>query len=152
MTDTHVATTRRFASPSEKHLADADFLSIWGERETGMGWEDIGRSQCVVVLGEGKCGKTYEFKRQHQLLKADNQFSFFVPLELLQDHDLLDIITDEEERDFDRWQNDSADNAVFFLDAVDELKLRQGTLRKALRKIKQTIGSSLSRSRFYISC
>ncbi|MGB6294092.1 MAG: hypothetical protein WBF78_14465 [Vibrio anguillarum] len=152
MTDTHVATTRRFSPPSEKHLADSDFLSFWGERETGIRWEDIDSSQCVVVLGEGKCGKTHEFKRQHQLLKANNQFSFFVPLELLQDHDLLDVITVEEEQDFERWQDASMDNAVFFLDAVDELKLRQGTLRKAFRKIKQTIGSALSRSRFYISC
>lgn len=30
MTDTHVATTRRFFPPSEKHLADSDFLSFWG--------------------------------------------------------------------------------------------------------------------------
>ncbi|WP_137165528.1 NACHT domain-containing protein [Salinimonas lutimaris] len=151
MTNTHVAITRRFSPHSEKHHSDSDF-SFWGEREAGIRWEDIDSSQCVVVLGEGKCGKTHEFKQQHQLLGANNQFSFFVPLELLQDHDFLDAITAEEELDFERWQDASMDNAVFFLDAVDELKLRQGTLRKALRKIKQTIGSALSRSRFYISC
>lgn len=152
MTDINVVTKRRFAVPSEKHMADSELLSIWGERETGMCWENIVSSQCVVVLGEGKCGKTYEFKRQHQLLRADNQYSFFVPLELLQDNDLFDVITAEEEHDFEHWQNGSIDKAIFFLDAVDELKLRQGTLRKALRKIRQTIGGALSRSRFYISC
>lgn len=152
MTDTNVTIKRRFASPSEKHMADSEYLSIWGERETGMGWDDIVSSQCVVVLGEGKCGKTHEFKRQHQLLRADNQYSFFVPLELLQDNDFFDAITAEEEHDFEHWQNGSMDKAIFFLDAVDELKLRQGTLRKALRKIRQTIGGALSRARFYISC
>ncbi|HHF0554166.1 TPA: hypothetical protein ACPHT2_003855 [Vibrio antiquarius] len=152
MTDIHVVTTRRFALTSEKHLADNDFLSFWGESEASKHWVDIENRQCVVILGEGKCGKTHEFKRQHQLLKADRQFSFFVALELLQDHDFLDVISSEEERDFERWLGCSSDSAVFFLDAVDELKLRQGTLRKALRKIKQAIGSALSRSKFYISC
>lgn len=145
--------TRRFASPSDKHLADSDNLSLWGKHETGIRWKDINTSQCIVILGEGKCGKTHEFKRQDQLLKNSKHFSFFIPLEQLLDDDLLNVITREEDLDFKRWQNASKDdNAVFFLDAVDELKLCQGTLRKALKKIKNSIGNALSRSRFYISC
>lgn len=153
MTDTHVVATRRFAPISQNDLKNSNSLSFWGGNGTGIDWENIDECQCVVILGEGKCGKTFEFKRQHQLLKNKNQFSFFLPLELLQDHELFDVITVEEEEEFERWKEGSMnDTAIFFLDAVDELKLRQGTLRKALRKIKQAIGNALSRSRFYISC
>ncbi|MGJ3502229.1 hypothetical protein, partial [Piscirickettsia salmonis] len=96
--------------------------------------------------------KTHEFKRQQQLLKEKEQFSFFVPLEQLQDHNFFEAIKFAEEVDFKRWKSASTYNATFFLDAVDELKLRQGTLRKALRKISEAIGSALDRARFYISC
>lgn len=153
MTDTHVVAKRRFSSISQNELKNSSSLSFWEDRETGISWENINNCQCVVILGEGKCGKTFEFQQQHQLLKSKNQYSFFIPLELLQDNELFDVITVEEEEEFERWKDGSLnDSAIFFLDAIDELKLRQGTLRKALRKIKQAIGNALSRSRFYISC
>lgn len=153
MTDTHIVAKRRFSLVSQNDLKNSNSLSLWGDRKTGIDWENIDKCQCVVILGEGKCGKTFEFKRQHHLLKNKNLFSFFLPLELLQDNELFDVITIEEEEEFERWKEGSMnDIATFFLDAVDELKLRQGTLRKALRKIKQAIGNALSRSRFYISC
>nr|WP_312822347.1 hypothetical protein [Acinetobacter oleivorans] len=151
MTDNHVATIRRFAPYSSNDLKNSNSLSFGWNKETGVNWENINNCQCVVILGEGKCGKTFEFKQQHRILKSKKEFSFFIPLELLQDHELFDVITVEEEEEFECWK-EMSDTATFFLDAVDELKLRQGTLRKALRKIKQSIGSALSRSRFYISC
>lgn len=152
MTDMPMTIARRFASLSPNNLKNSDSLSLWGEHETGREWENIDDCQCVVILGEGKCGKTFEFKRQHQLLKSKDHFSFFIPLELLQDHEFFDVITSEEEEEFERWKVSATSTATFFLDAVDELKLRQGTLRKALRKIKEAIGSALLYSRFYISC
>ncbi|MEN8425885.1 hypothetical protein ABFO79_04375 [Acinetobacter schindleri] len=153
MSDTNITIARRFAPLSQNDLKNSNSLSFLEDRETGLDWDKIDNCQCVVILGEGKCGKTFEFKRQHQLLKNENQFSFFIPLELLQDHELFDVITDEEEEEFECWKESASnDTAIFFLDAVDELKLRQGTLRKALRKIKQAIGNAISRSRFYISC
>lgn len=153
MTDTHVVAKRRFASISQNELKNSSSLSFGEDSETGISWDNINNCQCVVILGEGKCGKTFEFQQQHQLLKSKNQYSFFIPLDLLQDNELFDVITVEEEEEFERWKDSSLnDSAIFFLDAIDELKLRQGTLRKALRKIKQAIGNALSRSRFYISC
>ena len=152
MTNPHVDISRRFSSLSEEHLIDPDYLSFFAGHEAGMQWEEINISPCTVILGEGKCGKTYEFKKQHQLLKLKKQFSFFIPLELLQDHELYDVITSEEELEFERWRNSSPEEAVFFLDAVDELKLREGSLRKAFRIIVKVIGNALLRAKFYISC
>lgn len=153
MVDIHIPFERRFASPSEERLRDSDYMSMFGSHQSGtLRWNDLLQYKCVVVLGEGKCGKTHEFKQQHQILREEGQFSFFVPLELLHDGDFLDTITEEEEHEFGQWLEGTDREATFFLDAVDELKLRKGTLRKALRNIKQAIKSQAHRARFYISC
>lgn len=150
---THVPVERRFAPPSEERLRDPDYMSIWGSYERdSVRWSDLYTHRCVVVLGEGKCGKTHEFKQQMQMLQAQGQFAFFVPLELLQDGDFLDAISADEEHQFQSWLETPDTESVFFLDAVDELKLRKGTLRRALRKIQTVIGSETHRARFFVSC
>uniref|UniRef100_UPI001CB8A1D2 hypothetical protein n=1 Tax=Tateyamaria sp. syn59 TaxID=2576942 RepID=UPI001CB8A1D2 len=149
----HVPFERRFAHPSEEQLRDPDYLSIWGSYEHGsLRWSDLYAYRCVVVLGEGKCGKTHEFKQQKQALQDQGQAAFIVPLELLQDGEFLDSITAEEEEEFRDWLETSDAEAVFFLDAVDELKLRKGTLRRALRKIQTAVGAQTHRARFFVSC
>ncbi|OUS23821.1 hypothetical protein A9Q99_27730 [Gammaproteobacteria bacterium 45_16_T64] len=153
MVYTNVPFERRFASLSDERLRDPDYMSIWGSQKSGcLSWDELHKYRCVVVLGEGKCGKTHEFKQQNRKLRAADSFSFFVPLELLQDSDLFDVISEEEENEFEQWLDETDNEAVFFLDAVDELKLRKGTLRKALRKITTAIGSQLHRARFFVSC
>ena len=150
---THVQIERRFGPPSEEQLRDPEYMSIWGSYEHGsLHWADLYVHRCVVVLGEGKCGKTHEFERQRQQLQAQGQFAFFVWLERLHDGDFLDAIRAEEEPEFKRWIEASDAEAVFFLDAVDELKLRKGTLRRAIRKIQTAVGSQIRRARFFISC
>jgi len=63
---------------------------MFGNQESGtLRWKNLLQCECecececVVVLGEGKCGKTHEFK----LVIEEGKFSFFVPLELLHDGD-----------------------------------------------------------------
>jgi len=152
----HVPFERRFAPPSEERLRDLDYMSIMGSYEHGsLRWSDLYEHRCVVVLGEGKCGKTHEFEQQKQALKGQGKAAFFVPLESLQDGEFLDSITaeeEQEEQEFQRWLEASDAEAVFFLDAVDELKLRQGALRRALRKIRTAIKEQTHRARFFVSC
>lgn len=149
----HIPFERSFASLSKEELKDLDYSSISGRMKSGTkGWSDLHAYRCVIILGEGKCGKTHEFKHQHQKLINKGSFSFFIPLEQLHDNEFLETITEEEEFQLELWSNDSDKEAVFFLDAVDELKLRRGTLRKAIRKLKEVIGPHAKRARFFISC
>lgn len=76
MTDNHVASIRRFAPYSSNELKNSNSLSVGWKKESGINWENINNCQCVVILGEGKCGKTFEFQRQHQLLKSKKSFHF----------------------------------------------------------------------------
>ena len=153
MTYEHIPFKRRFIEPSRKLLRDPDYLSIWRDEDQGLlQWDDLLNFRCVVVLGEGRCGKTHEFKTLHNTLTDRGKYSFFVPLELLQDHDLVETIPEKDELKLKHWLTDTDEDAFFFLDAVDELKLRKGTLRKAIRKIKDTLGTQLNRSKFFVSC
>ena len=70
----HVQFERRFAPPSEERLRDPDYLSNWGSYEQGsLRWSDLYSNRCVVVLGEGKCGKTHEFKQQRNKIQSQGQ-------------------------------------------------------------------------------
>lgn len=153
MAEIHVPLERKFAPYSDERFRDPDYTDVWGIPDSGdLQWEDLHKCRCVVFLGEGKCGKTHEFRQQNRKLRENGQFSFFVPLELLHDHEFLDTITEHEEYEFGQWLNNPYEDAVFFLDAVDELKLRRGTLRKAIRKVKAALESQIHRAIFYISC
>ncbi len=149
----HIPLDRRFASPSEEALRDPDYLSIWGSRHTDtQSWDEVLEAQRVVVLGEGKCGKTHEFKQQVLHLTKQGKFAFFVPLELLHDNDIGDVLSPEEESAFATWKSHDSATAFFFLDAVDELKLRSGSFRAALRKLRKSIGPRLARTKIVVSC
>ena len=68
----HVPFERKFALSSEKWSNDSDYRSIYGGTEDrALCWSDLHKSTCVVVLGEGKCGKTHEFKQQHQAIRSN---------------------------------------------------------------------------------
>jgi hypothetical protein len=151
--DGHIPLDRRFASPSQEALRDPDYLSIWGSRHRGtQSWEEVLEAQRIVVLGEGKCGKTHEFKQQVLRLKTHGKFAFFVPLELLHDNDFEDVLLPEDEEAFATWKTRDSATAYFFLDAVDELKLRSGSFRAALRKLRKSIGPRLARTKIIVSC
>ena len=65
----HIPFERSFASLSKEELKDLDYSSISGRMKSGTkGWSDLHAYRCVIILGEGKCGKTHEFKHQHQKL------------------------------------------------------------------------------------
>ncbi len=105
---------RVFAEVTQDELNNDDAYLLPNGRYDAKSWAELDDCQCVVILGEGKCGKTFEFQKQDALLKEQNKYSFFVALEQLQDSDLLDVITENEELRFEEWQNSSDQEAYFF--------------------------------------
>ncbi|AZL60195.1 hypothetical protein EI545_15985 [Tabrizicola piscis] len=151
----HIPIERRFARPSKDELADPylqNELSRYFPSQA-TGWKELISKSRVVVLGEGKCGKTYEFQDQVGRLKEEGKQAFFFRLERLADADLMDTLAPDEERQLQLWLDSSDEqHAWFFLDAVDELKLRDGSLRVALRKIQRVIGNKTDRAHIFVSC
>ena len=144
---------RVFAEVTQDDLNKDDAYLLPDGRYDAKSWAELDDCQCVVILGVGKCGKTFEFQKQDALLKEQNKYSFFVALEQLQDSDFFGAISEDDELRFEEWQKSLDQEAYFFLDAVDELKLRNGSLRRALKDIKKAIGvAALPQAKFYISC
>lgn len=145
---------RRFCDLAEDDLEDIDFyLSLDGNSfVSGVGWQELLDCARVILLAEAGAGKTREMKEQAERLARTGKPAFFAPLEDLDRGPFPDLLCREKERRFETWKTDGAEPAWFFLDAVDELKLTQGKLDRALRRFSKDIDGHLSRARIFISC
>ncbi|MEM7721418.1 MAG: hypothetical protein AAF376_03500 [Pseudomonadota bacterium] len=155
MTQAHVPVDRRFAKPSEEELRDYDYQRYLGNyySKQTISWDDILACKRAIILGEGRSGKTHEFRRQAALLRAKGQYSVFIPLERLHDSSIEDAISPSDEAALNVWLSlQSEEAAWFFLDAVDELKLRDGSFRTALRKLGRKIEGKSTLAHLIVSC
>jgi hypothetical protein len=155
LTKAHVPVDRRFAKPSEEELRDFDYQRYLGSYYAckTSSWDDILKCKRAIILGEGRSGKTHEFKQQAAHLRAEGRCSVFIPLERLHDSTIEDAISPSDERALDEWLSlKSEDEAWFFLDAVDELKLRDGSFRNALRNLGRKIEGKSNLAHLIVSC
>ena len=150
----HIPVERRFAEPPAEQLRDPEhqrWLGSYYPSQT-MGWSDVLAGKRTIVLGEAKCGKTHEFKQQVENLRRQGEFAFFLPLEQLHDHEIGLVLTSEDEDSLSSWLQQARKKAWFFLDSVDELKLRDGSFKIALRKLQKTIGEKAAFVHIFVSC
>ena len=146
---------RRFHELSDQELEDSDDLSARSEHLPGSttGWPELLEHHRVVLLAEAGAGKTAEMQQQAKRLAAEGKFAFFAALEDLDRGRINEALaTPEDETRFQEWMADKDAPAWFFLDSVDELKLTQGKLDRALRALSKTLADRLDRARIFISC
>lgn len=112
----------------------------------------------VIVLGEARSGKTTEFKLATKKIQAKGENAFFLRLEDLvnssvQSLDAVRIsIENHDLEQFNAWL-DSESEAVFFMDAVDETKLRHPSdFRRAIKLFHRGLAQNLKRVRLFVSC
>lgn len=106
---------RRFAPTEENQLSDPDYLSYLGDQPHGVKtWLDLLQASPIVVLGEGRIGKTFEFVSQVESLKSQTEFAFFVPLERLHDENLDEALDPKEVQLFHAWKNSANSVGYFF--------------------------------------
>ena len=145
---------RRFHELTDSELEDIESLLAWSGSEFGpdIGWSELLQYPRVILLAEAGSGKTEEMREQVNRLTGEGRFAFFLPLESLDGDPIADILSAAEEEQFDRWKTDGRERAWFFLDAVDELKLTDGKLDRALSRLSKAIDGRLDRVRIIISC
>ena len=152
----HIAIKRQFCAEDDYNSLSDPYRPRISEdfhdpRE--LGWSDIIYQKRVVILGEAKCGKTHEFRQQVNKLHEKEETAFFIRLENLKDNDLKDVLIQEEVNLLDKWiKASSSKEAWFFLDAVDELKLKDGDFKIALRKLQKNIADKSYYAHIFISC
>ena len=144
---------RRFHDLTEEDLEDTESLLAWSEYDFGpaVGWSDLLEDDRVVLLAEAGAGKTMEMAEQAKRLVGEGRFAFFVPLESLDRQPIADLLSVADEERFDTWKTNGRETAWFFLDAVDELKLTDGKLARALHRLSKAIDGHGHRARIIIS-
>ena len=145
---------RRFHELTDSELEDIDVLVSWSGSEYGpdIGWSELLQYSRVILLAEAGAGKTAEMQEQANRLQREGRFAFFIPLEWLAQDPIADSLSAAEEERLGQWRMDGKEPAWFFLDAVDELKLTQGKLDRALKRFAREIDGHLDRARIIISC
>lgn len=148
---------RRFSEISDDEAKDPNSSDLelewdWWRRRSGKSWEDLESRFRTVILAEAGSGKTREMQERCHHLVREKKFALFLPLERLEDEQLVDLLEEEELAAFERWLENSDETGWIYLDALDELKLREGYFGKALRSLRANLKGAEMRTRIVISC
>lgn len=115
------------------------------------GWKELHDKPLIVVVGEAGIGKTMEFKNEANRLKSEGKPAFFIALNQLADSESWELALVGQETEYERWKS-SSDIAYFFLDAVDEARLKgQPDFEKALLVVRKALGKCMERVHIAIS-
>lgn len=155
--DPFVPLNRTFREVGEDEISsdslDSEYdWNLWGDRSK-TGWIDLEQRFRTVILAEGGAGKTREMGERCRTLRQEGKSAWFIELEMLADdsiEDLLDL--NHLLSDFIDWRDSSRQPAWIFLDAVDELKLKDGDFQRALFRLRRSIGAAHDRAHIIISC
>jgi hypothetical protein len=119
---------------------------------TGQDWESLQRKRVLVVLGEAGSGKTSELTLRCRQLKDAELPAFRLAIEGLAELGVEDGIADFAERvRFREWHATGTAAGWFFLDALDESKLRGHTLERSVRRFARDLGAGISRAHVVLS-
>jgi hypothetical protein len=125
----------------------------WGERfdETGVSWDELLRSQRILIVSEAGAGKTYECKSKARELFAQGEPAFFLSLESVASAGVGATLYGDEHTRFSDWVASSSQLAYFFLDSIDELQLVHRSFEDALRRFAHDIRGAQGRATVVIT-
>ncbi|NOQ93366.1 MAG: hypothetical protein GQ547_01885 [Methylophaga sp.] len=130
-------------SSDPEAVAQQSYVNLTFGTDTNLYWDKLLESKYIIVLGEAGSGKSWEFNAQCERLKSSGKFAFSLRLEDLVEGQLSNVIDASDEPKFHNWLN-SEESATFFLDSVDEAKLKSPTaLHIALNHFVKGIGQHL---------
>lgn len=145
---------RSFVPIGKDEEISLEVARFWGREIAGwLDWPDLLDYWRVVLLAEAASGKTKEFRHQAEAICGQGKAAFFVRIEDLADEGFEHALDPSAIDRFHRWRSDeSVDEGWFFLDSVDEARLNQKSLDRALRHFVRELGRALERARVYLSC
>lgn len=135
---------------SFNNVDQASILSQFGWPGT-FGWNELLKSQRVLIVSEAGTGKTHECRAEQAELWAAGEPVFYFDLAELCRTNLRDLLKTEEEERFDAWLASQSDIATIFLDSIDELQLTLGSFEGALTRLNKAMAGQLGRARVVIT-
>lgn len=132
---------------------DDTFELSWDERfdKSGVSWDELLRSQRILIVSEAGAGKTYECESKARELFARGEPAFFLSLESVVSAGVIASLFGEEHTRLTDWLASSSQVAYFFLDSIDELQLVHRSFKEALRRFAHDTRGALGRATVVIT-
>lgn len=128
-----------------------DLLRYFRKGKGEFSWSNLHDKPLVVVIGEAGIGKTVEFDNEVARLQREGKPAFFVSLNQVLDKDAWAVAVEDSASNYAEWEK-SSDVGYFFLDAVDEARLRRhADFQNALSVIRVNLRNHMARVRVAIS-
>lgn len=142
--------SRTFSAVAEPSDPD-DWSGYFGLDFGRLGWVDLKDKPLTVVLGEAGIGKTVELELETGRMRRAGQAAFFLPLNQLESLESWNLALGDAVSEYERWSV-SKEQATFFLDAVDEARLRaHSDFERALSVLQHHLRGQMERARFVVS-
>lgn len=150
---TAVALDRRFYEwrGDEEGPAHSRYRSMHGISDDTIGWQELLAKRRVVILAEAGSGKTEELKEQARLQTAAGKLAFYATVQDVGLDGLENALGHSARAPLNSWRS-SDEPGWFFIDSIDEAKLDNIRLERALRKIASGIASGEGRAHIVLSC
>lgn len=148
MSSTPTSLTRSFFDLPTKETTEAEesefLLHLSGDR--AVTWEQLLRSDRVLIVSEAGAGKTYECREQQAKLFAQGQPAFFLELASLANSSPEAQLNPAEQARYEEWKAAQSERAIFFLDSIDELRLTSHKFEVTLKQLHRALGANLNRA------
>ena len=150
-TEVYIELNRRFTPVPKSNVAaeENQILADWGHLKS-KSWDELEQEFRCVILAEAGAGKTEELKHRADCLTQQGKPSFFICIEDIE-ADFQNAFEIGDQADLQTWL-ESTQEAWFFLDSVDESRLKEPrNFDKALRRFAKAISNGAHRAHIYIS-
>ena len=146
---------RQFVEWRERdgELSDPEVYVRFGFRDKSKAWPDLYKHHRVVVLAEAGSGKTDELKEQARQFSATGAFAFYSTVQDVGRESLESSVGGGVGRDrgaFTAWRA-SQEPAWFFVDSIDEAKLDNVRLERALARLAEAIVGAEARAHIVLA-
>lgn len=149
---TTVALDRRFYEWREDAdgLARSRYRAAAGLSDGMLEWPNLLAKRRVVILAEAGSGKTEELTEQARLQTAAGNFAFYATVQDVGRDGLASALRPADRDRMDAWRS-SSEPGWFFIDSIDEAKLDNIRLERALRQIANGIAGGEGRAHIVLS-
>lgn len=129
----------------------------WGSSTLGrkyggwLNWPDLLEKPYIVILAEAGGVKTEELRFQSRKITEAGAAAFYVTVQSVAERGVERSLPPLEVENYRRWHG-SEEQATFFIDSVDEAKLRFTDIEQCLNGLAHELPARLGCCRFVFSC
>jgi len=134
---------RRFHEWNDNEPPDPEMRRAWGLDDGGIGWEQLLTKRRAVILAEAGSGKSTEFAERARLMAQSHAYIFHASVEDVGRDGLDDALSVDARNKLAAWRQ-SADDAWFFIDSVDEANVAGIKFARVVRKLAEGIHGARS--------